>query len=114
MGRGRQGAVSAGLSWPPSAEMTDAVIEAKLFADAGTKQGHRRQVEPDWASIIASSSASTSRCRSSQIPVDKWHELIGDPTYADAILDRIVHNAHRINLTGHSLRRSRANKASKE
>src|SRR5579864_4973554 len=50
----------------------------------------------------------------SQIPVDKWHDLIGDPTYADAILDRIVHNAHRINLTGHSLRRSRAGKAAKE
>jgi DNA replication protein DnaC len=49
----------------------------------------------------------------SQIPVDKWHELIGDPTYADAILDRIVHNAHRINLTGHSLRRLRDAKASK-
>jgi len=46
----------------------------------------------------------------SQIPVDKWHELIGDPTYADAILDRIVHNAHRVNLTGDSLRRSRASK----
>ena len=44
----------------------------------------------------------------SQIPVDKWPKLIGDPTYADAILDRIVHNSHRINLTGHSLRRSRA------
>jgi DNA replication protein DnaC len=50
----------------------------------------------------------------SQIPVDKWHDLIGDPTYADAILDRIVHNAHRIDLAGHSLRRSRASKASKE
>jgi DNA replication protein DnaC len=50
----------------------------------------------------------------SQIPVDKWHDLIGDPTYADAILDRIVHNAHRINLTGHSLRRSRANKTAKD
>ena len=50
----------------------------------------------------------------SQIPIDKWHDLIGDPTYADAILDRIVHNAHRINLTGHSLRRSRASKAAKE
>jgi DNA replication protein DnaC len=50
----------------------------------------------------------------SQIPVDKWHELISDPTYADAILDRIVHNAHRINLTGHSLRRSRVIKASKD
>jgi DNA replication protein DnaC len=50
----------------------------------------------------------------SQIPVDKWHELIGDPTYADAILDRIVHNAHRINLTGHSLRRPRTSKPSKD
>jgi len=50
----------------------------------------------------------------SQIPVDKWHELIGDPTYADAILDRLVHNAHRINLTGHSLRRSRGSKAPKQ
>jgi DNA replication protein DnaC len=49
-----------------------------------------------------------------QIPVDKWHDLIGDPTYADAILDRIVHNAPRINLAGHSMRRSRAAKASKE
>jgi hypothetical protein len=40
----------------------------------------------------------------------QWHELIGDPTYADAILDRIVHNAYRLDLTGHSLRRSRASK----
>jgi DNA replication protein DnaC len=40
--------------------------------------------------------------------------LIGDPTYADAILDRIVHNAQRINLTGHNLRHARANKASKD
>ena len=42
----------------------------------------------------------------SQIPVDKWHQVIGDPTYADAILDRLVHNAHRIDLAGDSLRRS--------
>ena len=31
----------------------------------------------------------------SQLPVDKWHDVIGEPTFADAILDRIVHNAHR-------------------
>src|ERR1700710_1339846 len=43
----------------------------------------------------------------SQIPVDQWHPLIGDPTYADAILDRLVHNAHRIDLNGESLRRTR-------
>lgn len=43
----------------------------------------------------------------SQLPVDKWHQLIGDPTYADAILDRLLHNAHRIELAGDSLRRKR-------
>jgi DNA replication protein DnaC len=48
----------------------------------------------------------------SQIPVDRWHDVIGDPTYADAILDRLVHNAHRINLGGDSLRKRRAPTAS--
>ena len=44
----------------------------------------------------------------SQVPVDKWHEVIGDPTYADAILDRVVHNAHRIDLEGESLRKTKS------
>jgi DNA replication protein DnaC len=44
----------------------------------------------------------------SQIPVDRWHDLIGDPTLADAILDRVVHNAHRIQLRGESLRKKKA------
>jgi DNA replication protein DnaC len=44
----------------------------------------------------------------SQLPVERWHEIIGDPTYADAILDRLVHNAHRIELTGESMRRTKA------
>jgi IstB-like ATP binding protein len=50
----------------------------------------------------------------SQIPVDKGRNLVGDPTYADASLDRIVHKAHRINLSRHSLRRSRASRAPNE
>jgi len=41
----------------------------------------------------------------SQLPVDRWHAYLGDPTLADAILDRLVHNAHRILLTGDSMRR---------
>jgi DNA replication protein DnaC len=44
----------------------------------------------------------------SQLPVDTWHRVIGDPTYADAILDRLLHNAQRIELQGESLRRKRA------
>ena len=47
----------------------------------------------------------------SQVPVEHWHQLIGDPTYADAILDRLVHNATRIDLTGESLRRKRSPRA---
>ena len=41
----------------------------------------------------------------SQVPVDRWHDLIGVPTLADAILDRVVHNAYRIDLAGESLRK---------
>jgi len=41
----------------------------------------------------------------SQIPVEKWHPVIGDPTLADAILDRLVHNAYRLALKGDSLRK---------
>jgi DNA replication protein DnaC len=41
----------------------------------------------------------------SQIPVDRWHDLIGDPTLADATLDRLIHNAHRLQLRGESLRK---------
>ena len=44
----------------------------------------------------------------SQIPVDKWHQVIGDPTLADAICDRIVHSAHRIELKGESVRKLKA------
>lgn len=42
---------ASGLSWPLPAELGDAALEARLFPDASTKQGHRRQVEPDWTSI---------------------------------------------------------------
>jgi DNA replication protein DnaC len=43
----------------------------------------------------------------SQLPVSRWHEQIGDPTLADGILDRLVHNAHRIEMKGDSMRKSR-------
>jgi DNA replication protein DnaC len=42
----------------------------------------------------------------SQLPRETWHEVIGEPTFADAILDRLVHNAYRIALDGPSLRKS--------
>jgi len=44
----------------------------------------------------------------SQLPVTRWHEQIGDPTVADGILDRLVHNAHRIEMKGDSMRKNRS------
>lgn len=50
----------------------------------------------------------------SQVPVDKWHQSIGDPTLADAILDRIIHNAYKIELKGPTVRPKYATKAEVE
>ncbi len=44
----------------------------------------------------------------SQLPVEHWHEVIGNPTIADAIMDRLVHNAHKISLDGDSMRKKKA------
>jgi len=46
----------------------------------------------------------------SQVPVNRWHEVIGDPTLADAILDRIIHASYRIDLDGDSLRKTKTTK----
>ena len=49
-----------------------------------------------------------------QLPVPHWHEYLCDPTVADAILDRIVHAAHKIELTGESMRKIRARLTERE
>ena len=46
----------------------------------------------------------------SQLPVEHWHKMVGEPTHADAILDRLVHNAYRIALKGESIRKLTAKK----
>ena len=45
----------------------------------------------------------------SQLPVDTWHDVIGEPTFADAIMDRLVHNAYRLKLDGQSMRKNKVN-----
>lgn len=45
----------------------------------------------------------------SQLPLDQWHANLGDATLADAIMDRLIHNAYKLNLTGESLRKKQAN-----
>jgi DNA replication protein DnaC len=44
----------------------------------------------------------------SQLPVEHWHEALGDPTLADAILDRLIHNAYKLTLQGESMRKRQA------
>ena len=50
----------------------------------------------------------------SQLPTETWHEVIKEPTFADAILDRLVHNAYRLALDGPSIRKTQADQAAAE
>src|ERR1700686_791550 len=71
------------------------------------------QARHDLLEILEERYGRRSTIITSQLPVESWHEIIGDPTYADAILDRLVHNAHRIELAGESMRRTRGKKNKK-
>ena len=59
----------------------------------------------DLLEILEDRNGLRSTLVTSQLPVEHWHEQIGDPTLADAILDRLVHNAHTIQLKGGSMRK---------
>ncbi len=73
------------------------------WAMAPMKESERR----DFWEICEDRYQARSMILTSQMPVSKWHEQIGDPTVADGILDRIVHNAHRIEMRGDSMRKKR-------
>ena len=62
----------------------------------------------DFLEVMEDRHSIRSTVITSQYPVTKWHELIGEPTLADAILDRIVHNAHKIVLKGESMRKTQS------
>lgn len=62
----------------------------------------------DLLEILEDRHALRSTLVTSQLPVKHWHERIGDPTLADAILDRLVHTAHKLQLKGESMRKKRA------
>src|SRR5215472_5735830 len=84
---------------------------SRLFTDLAQARGEGRllrlmtTLERTRLLIIDDRCDRGSLLITSQIPVNRWHEVIGDPTLADAILDRIIHRAHRIDLKGPSLRR---------
>ena len=60
----------------------------------------------DLMEIVEERYARGSTMITSQLPIKAWHDVIGEPTFADAILDRIVHNAYRIELEGASMRKT--------
>ncbi len=62
----------------------------------------------DVLELMEDRHGSRSTLITSQVPVQKWHHAIGDPTLADAILDRLLHNSNRLNLKGESMRRKNA------
>lgn len=64
----------------------------------------------DLMEIVDDRTGGGSLAITSQLPVPQWHDYIGDPTLADAILDRMVHSAHRVELQGDSLRKTRTAK----
>ena len=80
------------------------------FAMAPLKDHERR----DFLEICDDRYQRRSTILTSQMPIAHWHEQIGDPSIADSILDRLVHNAHRIELSGESIRKKRSGKPSQE
>ncbi len=61
----------------------------------------------DLLEILEDRYATRSTVVTSQLPIEKWHDLIGEPTFADAILDRLVHNAYKLKLKGGSMRKKK-------
>jgi DNA replication protein DnaC len=62
----------------------------------------------DLLEVLEDRHGRRSTIATSQLPIDQWHDVIGDATLADAILDRLVHNAYKINLRGESMRKRQA------
>jgi DNA replication protein DnaC len=62
----------------------------------------------DLLEVLEDRHGRRSTIATSQLPIEEWHAVIGDPTLADAILDRLVHNAYKINLRGESMRKRQA------
>ena len=79
-----------------------------VLDDYGLSQLTREQ-RHDLLEILEDRHGVRSTLVTSQLPVEHWHEQIGDPTLADAILDRLVHNAHNIQLKGGSMRKKNSN-----
>lgn len=75
-----------------------------LIIDDWLMQKLTAEQRRDLMEVIDDRHGRASTIIATQLPVDRWHDMIGDPTYADAILDRLVHNAYRLELKGTTMR----------
>jgi DNA replication protein DnaC len=82
-------------------------VDLLILDDWGPEQLNAEQ-RRDLLEIVEDRYDARSILITSQLPVERWYEIIGDPTLADAILDRIIHSAYRIALTGDSMRKLKA------
>jgi DNA replication protein DnaC len=77
-----------------------------LLLDDWGMTGLDSQTRADLLEIIDDRAANKATIITSQLPIEHWHAWVGDATIADAILDRIIHNAYRIELEGQSMRKT--------
>jgi hypothetical protein len=101
-----------GLVWQPDSIETGATAVTNLQLRLGHPPARQRTPlsapeHRDFREICEDRYLARSTILTSQPPVWRWHEQIGDPPLADGILDRLVHNAHRIEMRGDSMRKSR-------
>jgi len=95
-GDGRYGRILSGL----------AKTHLLAFDDWGLSRLTEEQ-RHDLLEIIEDRHGLRSTIVATQLPLDKWHDVVGDPTIADAILDRLIHNAYKITLKGDSMRKTK-------
>ena len=84
-----------------------AKIQVLVVDDWGLVKVDERQCR-DFLEILDDRHGHGSTIITSQFPISAWHEVVPDPTVADALLDRLIHNAHRLELKGDSLRKRNA------
>jgi DNA replication protein DnaC len=85
-----------------------AKVDVLVLDDWGLENGLHDRQRRDLLEILDDRYAIHATMVTSQLPIEHWHEALGDPTLADAILDRLVHNAYRIKLQGKSMRKQAA------
>jgi tetratricopeptide (TPR) repeat protein len=105
--------VGLGIAYYSLGQYDDAVATLCQAVDLDRVRAVRRPQPREAGSFLEICDAryqTRSTLLTSQLPVASWHAQIGDPTIADSILDRLVHNAHRIDLQGESMRKKRRGK----